>query len=146
MRRFEVVSSWQEKGIRLPQRKTSASAGYDLEAAESVILKPGAVTLVPTGLKAYMKDTEVLQLFIRSSLAFRHLVVLANGTGIVDADYADNPDNEGHILLAILNLGTESVPIEKGQRIAQGIFLEYLCTDDDLASGERRGGFGSTGK
>jgi len=144
MRRFAVVSSWQGKGIELPQRKTRASAGYDFRAAENVILHPGVVTLIPTGIKAYMNQNEVLQLFIRSSLAIRQ-IILANGTGIIDADYADNPDNEGHIFVALLNLGPEPVQIEKGQRIAQGIFLNYLCTDTDQAEGERKGGFGSTG-
>ena len=146
MRRFEVLSSWQEKEINLPQRKTRASAGYDLEAGETVVLAPGRVTLVPTGLKAYMNQDEVLQLFIRSSLAVKSNLTLANSTAIIDADYVDNPDNEGHLLLPLLNRGQEPVTIEKGQRIAQGIFFKYLCTDDDNAEGERQGGFGSTGK
>lgn len=146
MRRFEVISSWQQKEINLPQRKTRASAGYDLEAGETVVLAPGRVTLVPTGLKAYMNQDEVLQLFIRSSLAVKSNLTLANSTAIIDADYVDNPDNEGHLLLPLLNRGQEPVTIEKGQRIAQGIFFKYLCTDDDNAEGERQGGFGSTGK
>lgn len=146
MRRFEVLSSWQQKEINLPQRKTRASAGYDLEAGETVVLAPGRVTLVPTGLKAYMNQDEVLQLFIRSSLAVKSNLTLANSTAIIDADYVDNPDNEGHLLLPLLNRGQEPVTIEKGQRIAQGIFFKYLCTDDDNAEGERQGGFGSTGK
>jgi dUTP pyrophosphatase len=145
VRRFEVISTWQGRGIELPQRKTSASAGYDLEAGERVVLEPGKVTLVPTGLKAYMNQDEVLQLFIRSSLAIKSNLTLANSTAIIDADYVDNPANEGHLLLPLLNRGCEPVIIEKGQRIAQGIFLKYLCTDDDHAEGKRHGGFGSTG-
>lgn len=146
MRRFEVVSTWQDRGIRLPRRKTRASAGYDLEAAERVILKPDKVTLVPTGLKVYMQEDEVLQIFIRSSLAVLSKITLANSTAIIDADYVDNPDNEGHLLVPLLNLGLEAVTIEKGQRIAQGIFFKYLTVDNDQAAGERQGGFGSTGK
>lgn len=146
MRRFEVISSWQGRGINLPARKTRLSAGYDLEAAEAVILAPGAVTLVPTGLKAYMNPDEVLQIFIRSSLAIKSNIALANSTAIIDADYVDNPTNEGHLMLPLLNRGQEPITIEKGQRIAQGIFFKYLCTDDDNAEGERQGGFGSTGR
>jgi dUTP pyrophosphatase len=70
---------------------------------------------------------------------------LANGVGVIDADYADNPDNEGHILVAIANLGPAAVTIAAGERVAQGIFMKYLTTADDAADGDRLGGFGSTG-
>lgn len=110
-----------------------------------VTIPPGETVLVPTGLKVYMEQDEVLMLYIRSSLAVKQGLVLANGTGIIDADYVDNPDNEGHIQLAISNCSGETVTIAKGQAVAQGIFLKYLLTDDDEPGGERLGGFGSTG-
>ena len=147
LRGFDVVSCWQDRGIRLPQRKTAASAGYDIESAEDITVKAGGTALVPTGLKAYMQYGEVLTLHIRSSMAVKHQLLLSNSVGIIDADYYDNPDNEGHILVALTNLGQEDFRIHKGDRIAQGIFLSYLTVDEDTAGtgAKRQGGFGSTG-
>lgn len=65
---------------------------------------------------------------------------------IIDADYYNNPDNEGKMMFAFYNIGTEPVTIEKGYAIGQGIFPKYYKTDDDIAEGERTGGFGSTSK
>lgn len=143
-RRFAPVSSYAGK-VELPQRKTARSAGYDLAAAAAVVVEPGRVALVPTGLKAYMGPDEVLLLTLRSSLAVKRGLMLANGVGVIDSDYADNPDNEGQILVALANAGAAPVTISAGERIAQGIFVTYLTTDDDAAAGDRQGGFGSTG-
>ena len=85
-RGFERVSRYGAD-IRLPERKTAASAGYDIEAAADVTIVPGATVLVPTGLKAYMQPGEVLMLAIRSSLAAKRGLCLANGIGVIDADY-----------------------------------------------------------
>ncbi|GAW91732.1 dUTP diphosphatase [Calderihabitans maritimus] len=145
-RRFEVISDYQNKNIRLPRRKTRLSAGYDLEAAEDIVLEPKKVTFIPTGLKVYMEQDEVLQIFIRSGLSSRNAVSLINGTGIIDADYVDNPQNEGHILIPVFNHGDEPIHIRKGQAVAQGIFIKYLLTDDDQTGEQRQGGFGSTGQ
>ena len=145
-RGFEVVTAYAGQGIALPQRKTAASAGYDLAAAADTVLSPGRVTLVPTGLKAYMQPGEVLCTSIRSSMALRHSLLLANGIGVIDADYYGNEQNEGHIQVAVLNLGTSPLTVHKGERLAQGIFSHYLVTDDDAAGGIRKGGFGSTGR
>ena len=148
IRGFEVVSAYRGKGIRLPQRKTARSAGYDIESAEDCTLEPGKIALVPTGLKAYMQADEYLGIHIRSSLAVKQALTLANGQGIIDADYYNNESNEGHILVALINQGKEIVQITKGARIAQGIFYRYLIADGDRAGeGEiRTGGFGSTTK
>ncbi|MFZ5813767.1 MAG: dUTP diphosphatase [Bacillota bacterium] len=143
-RRFAPIAAYAGK-VRLPARKTAHSAGYDLEAAEDVRLEPGRVTLIPTGLKAYMEEGDVLLLAIRSSIAVKRGLMLANGIGVIDADYADNPENEGHILVAVANPGSQPVQIQKGERIAQAIFTRYLTTVDDAASGQRLGGIGSTG-
>lgn len=75
-RGFEIVSAYAGQGIHIPSRKTAKSAGYDLEAAETKVLAPHAVTVVPTGLKAYMGDDEYLSVFIRSSLAFKKVSCL----------------------------------------------------------------------
>ena len=145
VRGFEVLSTWQGRDIHVPVRKTAKSAGYDIESAEEVDLAPGKVTLVKTGLKAYMPDDEYLAIFIRSSMAIKHGLVLINSTGIIDADYYNNEDNEGHIMAAIYNTSSEVFHIGKGDRVAQGIFCHYLTTDDDAAEGVRKGGVGSTG-
>lgn len=148
MRGFEVVGAYAEKGIALPVRKTAASAGYDLAAAEATVLAPGESALIPTGLKAYMQPDEVLFIYIRSSLATRHSLTLTNSVGVIDADYYDNPQNEGHIYIALRNDGTKTVSLGRGERLAQGIFTKYLAADGDLAGegARREGGFGSTGR
>lgn len=146
-RGFEIIKAYEAAGLSLPQRKTAASAGYDLAAAEDCVLVRGKVTIVPTGLKAYMQADEYLGLHIRSGLSLKNQLMLVNAQGIVDSDYYDNEENEGHIMVAILNLGASDFPVEKGMRIAQGIFYKYLVADEDEAGrGEvRTGGFGSTG-
>ena len=144
VRGFERITGYVDSA--LPRRKTVASAGYDLAAARDCLLEAGKVALVPTGLKAYMPDDEYLAIHIRSSMAVKHKLSLINGQGIIDADYYNNQDNEGHILVAVYNHGCESFQLEKGTRIAQGIFMKYLITDHDAAEGMRTGGIGSTGK
>ncbi len=132
----------------MPQRKTSCSAGYDIVAAEDIDLLPGEITLIPTGLKAYMKDDEFLGIHIRSGLAIKHHLSLINSQGIIDADYYNNPDNEGHIIIAIYNHGQMKLSISRNCRIAQGIFYKFLSADNDTAiiTNKRQGGFGSTGE
>lgn len=61
-------------------------------------------------------------------------------------DYYNNKDNEGEIAFAFMNISNETVVIEAGEKLGQGIFVEYLITEDDEAKGERTGGWGSTGK
>lgn len=145
IRGFEVVKAWEMKGIHLPERKTSKSSGYDLESAEDVILAPYKTTVLSTGLKAYMQEDEYLAVYIRSSLAIKHGIVLINSTGIIDADYYNNPDNEGHIMIAVYNTTDSAFTVNKGDRIAQGIFAKYYKADNDSADGTRTGGVGSTG-
>ena len=150
VRGFEIAKGFEEKGINLPVRKTKYSAGYDIEAAEDCIVpafKPGiAPTLVKTGLKSYMGEGEYLMLCNRSSNPKKKGLVLANGIGIVDADYYENPDNDGHIMFAFFNIKDEDIEIKKGDAIGQGIFQKYYSVDNDNAQGERLGGFGSTSK
>ena len=89
---------------------------------------------------------EVLYIHIRSSLGIKYNLQLTNGTGIIDADYYNNVDNEGHIMIPVYNYNQTSVSIEKDTRIAQGIFYRYLLASDDKAENIRIGGIGSTGK
>lgn len=146
MRKFEVVSRCKDMNVELPKRKTKKSAGYDFFAVEDFTLYPNKLCIVPTGVKAYMEDDEVLYLHIRSSVAFKRGVRMLNSIGVIDADFVDNPDNEGEISLGLLSHNDDIVHIQKGERIAQGVFHKFLITDDDDAEGQRVGGIGSTDK
>lgn len=150
LRGFEIAKGWEDKGINLPVRKTKFAAGYDIEAAEDIVVpsfkKGMAPVLIPTGLKAYMEDDEVLYLYNRSSNPKKKGLILANSVGVVDKDYYGNPDNDGHIMFAFFNIKDEDITIKKGEAIGQGVFSKYLVTDDDVALGDRTGGFGSTDK
>lgn len=149
-RGFEVVKEYANKGINLPVRKTKHSAAYDIEAAEKVVLpsfqKGMKPTLIPTGLKAYMQSDEVLLIVPRSSGPKKQGISFPHNVGVIDSDYYNNPDNEGHIFVQCINLKDEDVVIKKGEAVAQAIFQKYLTVDDDNAEGERTGGFGSTDK
>ena len=145
-RGFEIVSYYQEKNIILPSRKTKFSAGYDIATAENIILLPQQVTLIPTVIKAYMQTDEYLGVHIRSSIAIKQKLTLINNVGVIDADYYNNVENEGHIMIPVYNYNQSSVTIEKDTRIAQGIFYRYLLASDDKAENIRIGGIGSTGK
>ena len=149
-RGFEIAKGFEDKQINLPIRKTKYSAGYDIEAAEDTIIpsfKKGAnPTLVKTGLKAYMQDDEVLLLYNRSSNPKKKGLIMANSVGVIDKDYYGNPDNDGHFMFAFYNIKEEDIVIKKGEAIGQAVFQKYLVTDDDVAEGERVGGFGSTTK
>ncbi len=149
-RGFKIAKGFENKGINLPIRKTKNAAGYDIEAAEDVVIKPfkpgDNPTLVKTGLKAYMMDDEYLMLCNRSSNPKKKGLVMANSVGIIDADYYGNTDNDGAFMFAFYNVKDEDVIIKKGEAIGQAIFMKYLITDDDNAQGVRTGGFGSTDK
>ncbi len=146
MRGFEVVKEYLDKDIEIPVRKTKLSAGYDLASAVDLKIEPGEMKLVPTGVKAYFENDEVLKIYIRSSMAVKCGLMLMNNVGIIDADYYDNENNEGHIFAPIKNLSDKTIYIKKGDRIAQGIFQKYLLADNDnFERGVvRSGGFGST--
>ena len=146
MRKFEIVKQYKDEKIPLPQRATSKSAGYDLASTEKITIKPGEIKLVPTGLKVLMPKDEVLLIFPRSSLAIKKGLMMSNGVGVIDADYY-YAQNDGHISIPLYNIKNEEVVIEKGERIAQGIFTKYFKVNNDQPlTKTRNGGFGSTGK
>ena len=162
-RGFEIVSTYTEEEINLPQRATKHSAGYDFEASEDTVLpsiwrtffkhdKNASVkgitpVLVPTGIKAYMQDDEYLQLTNRSSNPLKHFLILPNGVGVVDADYYNNENNEGELFFQLLNYGLRDKVIKKGDRIGQGIFMKFLKVDNEETNEKSRtGGFGSSDK
>ena len=155
MRKFEKISineydkSLKElcnyEDIIIPTRSTKNSAGYDFISPISFELGIGESKKIPTGIKASMNEDEFLSIVIRSSLGFKYNIRLCNQVGIVDSDYYNNENNEGHIYIKIKNEGEETLVINKGDRFAQGIFMKYLLVDDDSSNNERKGGFGSTG-
>lgn len=179
MTTFEKVSRFANIDIKMPKRKTANSAGYDMVAAEDVVIpsyddlystlffeglcddktvfsldsmadltkktkaKP---TLVSTGMKCKLDPNTYLELSVRSSSPLKYWIIMANGVGIIDADYYNNADNEGEIFFQLINLSPFPIKIQKGEAIGQGIIKHYLTTEDDDASGVRVGGLGSTGK
>ena len=147
MRKFELAKGFEDRGVVLPQRKTAKSAGYDIIALndEDVYLNPGQSVNLATGLKACMEDDEVMLLFIRSSLGIKKGITLSNSCAVIDADYYNNPDNDGHFILNVINTSNEVQCIPARSRVAQAVFVKYLTVDDDNATGERVGGIGSTG-
>lgn len=154
MRRFEKVSTTEFSkrldikyydNISIPERKTKSSAGYDFSVCEGKVINPGETVIFPTGIKAEMNEDEFLAIFIRSSLGIKKGLMLANNVGIIDSDYYNNPDNEGHIMLAIKNASSEAIEIKESERIAQGIFMKYLVVDNEKeVKVKRLGGIGST--
>jgi len=157
LRKFEYVNrvistgyETKEPTFVLPKRSTKNSAGYDFINPERIEIPPYTIgskpVMVPTGVKVYMPDDEFLMLVNRSSNPKKKFLVIPNSMGIIDSDYVDNPDNEGEMMFAFYNLSNEPVVIEAGEKLGQGIFQKYYKTDDDNASGERSGGFGSTGR
>lgn len=145
---FELVSKYKDEKELLPKRATKFSAGYDLKAAENVLVFPDKFqekpVIVRTGVKVKLGRNEFMLVANRSSNPIKRNLVLANGVGIIDADYYGNSDNEGEILLAFYNRGHTSYQVKKGERLAQGIILPYGMAINDLATGKRTGGLGST--
>ena len=142
MREFEQVTKF--KGAIIPQRETEASAGYDIAAYYDGQIEPHETVMIATGIKCRMEKTEHLQLHLRSSVSIYNNLMIACGFGIIDADYYNNSKNEGHIYIPIRNLGDTTFYYKKGEKLAQGIFVPFLKTDSDNASGKRVGGYGST--
>lgn len=155
MKKFEYVDRILSTGyemrkldFNLPKRSTEKSAGYDFECIDDISIPPykrgDKPVLVPTGVKVRMEDDEFLMLVNRSSNPKKMNLIIPNSLGIIDADYYGNKDNDGEIMFAFYNFGTESVTILKGYKLGQGIFVKYGTTIDDNAAGIREGGFGST--
>lgn len=133
--------------IKLPERATRGSAGYDFFAPLSLSIAPGRTVKVPTGIRVEMQENWVLKCYPRSGLGFKYRLQLNNTVGIIDSDYFYS-DNEGHIFAKITNDTNEgkTVKISSGEGFMQGIFVEYGITTDDDVESVRNGGFGSTTK
>lgn len=155
MRKFEKISKSEflkdvpdanYDDIILPKRSTLNSAGYDFYSVISFTLSPGERRVIPTGIKVSMNSNEFLSIYIRSSLGFKWNIRMCNQVGIIDTDYYNNSENEGHIFVCLMNEGNKVLEIKKGDRIVQGIFMPFLITDDDKTTDIRMGGIGSTNK
>lgn len=132
--------------ITLPKRGSAGSAGYDFYSpytGELSLFKDDAL-LLPTGIKAQMPKDVVLMIYPRSGIGFKTGTQLANTVGVIDSDYYNNANNEGHIMVKLV-LGFTDLEVKAGDRIVQGMFINYLTTDDDDTNTVRAGGFGSTG-
>lgn len=132
--------------IRLPQRATRGSAGYDYFSPVPFTLKPGETIKIPTGIRARMEEGWVLCNFPRSGQGFKFRLQLNNTVGIIDSDYYGS-DNEGHIMAKLTNDSNEGkvLTVQAGDGFLQGIFFPFGITEDDEADAVRNGGFGSTG-
>ena len=149
MRDFEKISFKQfckdvnnDKNLyntyKLPARDSKLTAGYDIYLLENLELKPKEIVKLPTGIKAYFQADEVLLIVLRSSMGFKYNIRLVNQLGVIDADYYNNKNNEGHIFIKIQNEGKEIIRLKAGEAIAQGIFFKYLITKSDTNLGLER--------
>lgn len=140
-----VVPTWTQHINTLSKGPTPDDSGFTLDEVASLTKNNKAKpTLVSTGVKCYLEPGYYLELSVRSSTPLKYWIILANSVGIIDADYADNPDNEGEIFFQVINLAPFPISLKKGDIIGQGIIKRYEVTDDDKATGVRAGGFGST--
>lgn len=133
--------------ITLPNQADARSAGYDFYAMSDVQLLPMQKQIIWTDVKAYMQEDEVLEIYIRSSLAIKSGIMLSNNVGIIDSSYYNNAGNDGNIGIALVNTTGTSITIKARDRFAQGIFKKFLLADNAIVNDtERTGGFGSSGK
>lgn len=136
-----------EKEITLPTRADPTSAGYDFYIPKDIKIMPNQRVVVFTDVKAYMQPDEVLKMYIRSSKATKDGLMLTLNVGIIDASYYGNDDNDGNIGIPLVNTTGTTVELKAGERVAQGIFVKYLTTDNDECLADTRvGGYGSSGK
>ena len=147
---FEVaedicIPTWTSQLMALVKATPQPKEPYSLEEMAALTKQTKAKpTLVSTGVKCHLEEGYYLELSVRSSTPLKYWIILANSVGIIDADYCDNPDNEGEIFFQVINLSPFSIQLRKGDIIGQGIIKRYEVTDNDKAIGERQGGFGST--
>lgn len=147
LRGFEVVNDQMRRNngeIKLPTRGTARAMAYDIYSPQHYVVEPGQIVKIWTDVKAYMQDNECLIINVRSSMGGKYM--LANTSGWVDADFFENETNDGNIGVFLKNISNETQVIEKGDRIAQCAFMNFLVADDDNATAVRTGGFGSSGK
>lgn len=142
MRKFEKISFEQfckdvcnDKNLydsyKLPARSSKKTAGYDIYLLEDLVIKANEIVKLPTGVKSYFEDDETLFIIVRSSTGLKYNIRLVNQVGVIDADYYNNKDNEGHMFIKIQNHSEKELKFKAGDTIVQAIFLKYLTTNDD---------------
>lgn len=134
------------ESYKLPVRATTCSAGYDFFAIEGFTIKPGEIKKIPTGYRSKFGEDEVLMIFVRGNVGFKHNVRLCNQVGIIETDYYGNSENGGHLFVALQNEGKEDFVVPRGIAYVQGVFTKFLMTDDDNVAAKRVGWLGSTNK
>ena len=142
---YIIPSIWQI----VPEAKEMVDVEDDeyitTEMMEQFTKKTGfRPTLISTGMKCKLDANNWLMLSIRSSSPLKYWLMLANGIGEIDADYYNNESNEGEIFFQIYNMSPFNIQVKKGEAIGQATIMSYNITEDDVAIGERIGGFGST--
>ena len=147
--KIKIVRLPHSAGLPLPAYQSADAAGLDLMAAvpagAPVVITPGGRAQIPTGISIALPRGTEGQVRPRSGLAARHGISVLNAPGTVDSDY------RGEIQVILVNFGSESFSVERGQRIAQlviaPVFRAQLFESEKLAKTARgTGGFGSTGK
>lgn len=158
MRKFEVISNKQfnkdfknidakYSDLITPKRSTNHSAGYDFYLPYDLTIQPNQVVCIKTGIKVSLNNDEFLAIYIRSSLGFKYNIRMCNQVGIIDSDYYNNIDNEGHILIKLKNEGDNTITLKKNDRFVQGIIQKYyLIEDEKEIENIRVGGIGSSGR
>lgn len=152
MRYFEKISFEQFKkdisdnkelydSYDIPKRSTKYSAGYDFESVLDFVIKPGENKLIPTGIKANMNEGETLLMVERSSQGFKYNIRMCNQIGIIDKDYYNSPKNEGHIFIKLYNEGNDDYVVKKGDKIVQGLFINFLTVDNEEKIDKERDGW-----
>jgi dUTP pyrophosphatase len=135
-----------DPAIALPEYQTPGAAGFDFAASQDVVVEPGAIALIPTGLVIKVPPGHFLGIFARSSTPLKRGLMVANGVGVIDQDYCGPADE---VKVQVLNFTNTSVRVAKGDRIAQGVFIPVTRVRWDEAEGDlrdgSRGGFGATG-
>ena len=148
--RFQIVipqfKKNHEQNTKLPEKATSNSVGYDFFAPEAYLLKPKEKHTFWTDIKVRLKQDEALLISPRSSIGIKKSLMLANTIGTIDPDYYGNESNDGNIGICLYNYGDEPVPVEKGDRIAQGTVINVVHDKTTGDLNKRTGGIGSTGK
>ena len=135
-----------DASVPLPVYQTPGAAGFDLAASADIVIAPGTIALVPTGLVIEVPPGHFLGIFARSSTPLKKGLMVANGVGVIDQDYCGPADE---VKIQVLNFTSAPVQVTRGDRIAQGLFLpvvraEWHESSGDLRDGSR-GGFGATG-
>ena len=149
MRKFEKISFEEFKKsvkddkklyeeYKLPTRNSTNAVGYDIYLLEDIEIKPNEIMKLPTGVKACFNQDEVLLLIVRSSTGFKYNIRLVNQVAVIDSDYYNNEDNEGHLFIKIQNEGDQVLNFKAGYALVQGVFMKYLITDDDQNLNNKR--------